>query len=570
LSSKLRKLKQQAYEAGKKRDWSAAMEAYAQILELDKNNPSLLNEYGDICLKAGDVAKAIRQFLAAASKYRGTGLLNNAQAVYKKVLRHDGDNLNANWYLAEIRAAQGLMAEGEVHALRVLAAADDVSGDFKEIFLKRCQELLGLYPEREAILDRLIEVFRLWDMPLESSRAGCLRAVRLQAAGETEAAAEMIRECVERNPEIVNYGEYARWLEATGCAGSAQSTVDVNTIALDDDPGSVAVPAPCSAPEDATTAPPDASGAVAPDTAEAPDPETSFASLDLGIETPEPGTTDETAAETSFASLADEASPAEPPAAAAVPHPQDPAAPARDTGVTSPADDLAAGFERDDEGCITIEGDESASFADLMDDLAGLADAATAAPESAPAADAPAAEGVAGDGRQAGGGDGLGACVNLLDEILAEEGEDILRSTDSEQVSTIASEIGRNLGDAGQPDPEAQYQQGLVYLELGMHDQAALAFSAAARSDRHALQARELWGIALQRDGQTEEALAVFLEGLSGSEPGNRLVLGLHYHAGCILQDLGRGEEAQEHFRQVYEVDAGFADVARRLRTPVA
>ena len=557
MSSKLRKLKQQAYEAGKKRDWSAAMVAYAQILELDKSNPSLLNEYGDICYKAGDVGKAIRQFLAAASKYRGTGLLNNAQAVYKKVLRHDADNLNANWYLAEIRAAQGLMAEGEAHALRVLAAADDVSGDFKEIFLKRCQELLGLYPEREVILDKLIEVFRLWDMPLESARAGCLRAVRLKAAGEAEAAAAMIQECVERNPEIVNYGEYARWLEANGDAAPAQATVDVNTIALDDEPGSVAASSP------------DPVAASLAD-ANAPAPETSFANIDLGTETPEPATPGPTSEETSFASLAGgDESPAEPAASATVPPSQDQATPGGSTGPASSATDAAAGFDRDDEGCITIEGDESTSFADLMDDLAGLADAATAAPAADPVAAEPAGGGADDDGQQAAAGDGLGASVNLLDEILAEEGEDILRSTDSEQVSTIASEIGRNLGDAGEPDPEAQYQQGLVYLELGLHDQAALAFSAAARSDRHALQARELWGIALHRDGQPEEALAVFFEGLSGSEPGNRLVLGLHYHAGCILQELGRSDEAQEHFRQVHEVDAGFADVARRLRSPV-
>jgi hypothetical protein len=46
----------------------------------------------------------------------------------------------------------------------------------------------------------------------------------------------------------------------------------------------------------------------------------------------------------------------------------------------------------------------------------------------------------------------------------------------------------------------------------------------------------------------------------------DRPTLGLRYHAGCILQELGRMDEAQEHFRQVHQVDAGFADVARRLR----
>jgi len=51
--SKLSQLKQEAYQAGKKRDWEKAIGAYEQILELDKNNPTVINELGDLCLKAG-------------------------------------------------------------------------------------------------------------------------------------------------------------------------------------------------------------------------------------------------------------------------------------------------------------------------------------------------------------------------------------------------------------------------------------------------------------------------------------------------------------------------------------
>lgn len=518
MSSKLRKLKQQAYEAGKKRDWSAAMEAYAQILEFDKNNPSLLNEYGDVCLKAGDTAKGLRQFLSAASRYKTTGLLNNAQAVYKKVLRHDPDNLNANWFLAEVRASQGLLADGEHHALRFLAAADEVSGEIKEIFLKRCLELLTLYPTSDRVLDQVTGIFRVWEHPLEAARASTLRACLLYRSGEEEAATQAMADLVAGVPELTNYPEHQRWREVNGAVPAGAAHADVNTIDL----GAPAAPPP--APEVPT--------ATAEQPAGAP------------------------VAETSFAGLAPDPAPEEQPSPAGAHDLREPEA-TSDRSWDAAADDDEVD-DTDEDGCISIDDESTSSFASLMDDLAGLADEAAASLDQ-PAPPAPA------EPEESPFGLGVGT-VNLLDEILAEEGQDILRSSDTEQLSTIASEIGRNVGEARNADPEAQYQQGLVYLELGLYDQAALALAAAAVDDRHAMQAREMWGIALQRSGQPDEALAVFVDGLAGSRPDDRAALGLRYHAGCILQELGRGDEAQQYFREVHQVDAGFADVARRLR----
>ena len=114
---------------------------YEEILDKDKNNPTVINELGDLCLKAGDTAQAVRHFLNAAAKYRQTGLLNNAVAIYKKILRYEAENQNAHWYLAETRAGQGLAAEGEDHALHFLQHSGKVAGDIKEIFLKRCLQL---------------------------------------------------------------------------------------------------------------------------------------------------------------------------------------------------------------------------------------------------------------------------------------------------------------------------------------------------------------------------------------------------------------------------------------------
>ena len=58
--SKLSQLKQKAYQAGKDRDWDRAIAVYEKILEVEKSNPTVINELGDLCLKSGDTRKAIK------------------------------------------------------------------------------------------------------------------------------------------------------------------------------------------------------------------------------------------------------------------------------------------------------------------------------------------------------------------------------------------------------------------------------------------------------------------------------------------------------------------------------
>jgi len=230
--SKLSQLKKEAYLAGKKRDWDAAVSIYNQILEIDKNNPTLINELGDICLKMDDVSIAIGHFLAAASKYKANGLKNNAVAIYKKTLRHDPDNLNAHWYLAEIRASQGLLVEGEKHAQRFLAASESISSDLKDIFLKRCIELLALYPQNAEILDRLLGIFRVWAMPLEEARVSCLLACMLFAQDRQDEGKRSIEVTLEKCPEIVNYPEFNKWQKLTDPEAAAVHAGDVNSLDL--------------------------------------------------------------------------------------------------------------------------------------------------------------------------------------------------------------------------------------------------------------------------------------------------------------------------------------------------
>jgi tetratricopeptide (TPR) repeat protein len=459
LSSKLSKLKQDAYQAGKKRNWAEAMSIYERILDLDKNNPALLNELGDICLKNADTDKAVRHFLNAASKYRQTGLMNNAVAVYKKVLRHDVGNINAHWFLAEIRAGQGLLVDGETHADKFLCAAEEVSGEIKEIFLKRCIQLISLYPASRLLLERIQGIFRVWNLPLEEARATCLLACERLTSGEPQAARELAERAVHTSPEVVNYGEYTRWLETVGEAVPVAVSHDVNTVVLD----AVTVP----------TAP------AAPTVPEAPrDAFQEFLANDIPV--------------------------------AATPAPPS-----------------------EDERCYDLSDDEDeTSFAGLEPDT----------PRDS---------------------------VDLLQEILDEAGGDFSGRED-QQIDTITSEIGAQISDTSDADPESLYQQGLMYLEMGMYGQAADAFERAADGAGWALRACEMWGIALLRDERYEESLMAFARGLASVEGRPREVIGLMYHAAQACERLGRPDDALAWYERCHAIDPSFLDVRFRLGLPVA
>ena len=246
--SKLSQLKQDAYQAAKKRNWDEAVALYERILEVDKNNPTVINEMGDLCLKAGKTPQAVRYFLSAAAKYNQTGLLNNAVAIYKKILRYDARNLNAHWYLAETRSNQGLIVEGEIHALQFLDGSENMVGDLKEIFLKRCVQLLELYINCEEILIRLIHIFNTWDKKLEGARATLLHAAVAWDTGREDEARDLAAPVLKEFEGIRNYPEFLRWQKRVDPDAAKRSTSDYGAVDLDDVPedAAPAVPAPAA------------------------------------------------------------------------------------------------------------------------------------------------------------------------------------------------------------------------------------------------------------------------------------------------------------------------------------
>ncbi|MCP4573133.1 MAG: tetratricopeptide repeat protein [bacterium] len=528
--SKLSQLKKDAYQAGKKRNWDEAVSLYERILEQDKNNPTVINELGDLCLKAGKTPQAVRYFLSAAAKYRQTGLLNNAVAIYKKILRYEGANLNAHWYLAETRASQGLLVEGENHGLHFLEHSRNLTADIKEIFLKRCLQLFELYPQSQPILERLVQVFRTWDLNLEAARAGCLLACGQWDAGEQDAARSEVETLHERVPELANYPEWTQWQQRVNPdGGSSGSYSDFGAVDLaGQSPAAEETPKPPAA---------------------APDQETNATSP----ATDGPSRTATPAAEPAPSAgdepLADEPAPAAEKPAVEEPVIEKPAAEAP----------TAATPAQDGEGCISIDADGDADLNELLGAaVAGVEQATeTEAPENIeadPFAAAPAEPEAPADDD---------APVDLLAEILADD-SNLLEGGAESQMASITREIGSQLGgDGDEADPSGLYDQGTVYLEMGMYDEACAAFSSAAASGDQSvvLRAREMWAETLQRSNRVDEAVTILRDGLVGMTPGAPEHLGMLYNLGKTCAKAGRNDEAAEVFGGIVEFDENYLDV---------
>lgn len=518
--SKLSQLKQDAFQAGKKRNWAQAIALYEELLDKDKNNPTIINELGDLCLKAGDTPQAIRHFLSAAAKYRQTGLLNNAVAIYKKILRYEAENQNAHWYLAETRAGQGLAMEGEDHALHFLQHSGRVAGDIKEIFLKRCVQLLELLPESIAVQAALVQIFNMWQMPLESARSLCLLGAIAHGEGKADDGRARIDEALARSPDVVNYPEYARWdLKVNpGKARPDDHFAGFGDLALEQPPVPMAALPP-----------------VAPPTSGV-----GFGNIDLSAPVvpatvPPAVPIEDLPADTGGADLDIFAAP----------------------GVRTVADILAQSDptrdEKDDDGCFEIDSGEDlealVSEALAKSKLHRAAAARPAEPAEAPAAPA----------RRDAADDPLSRILNA--ETVSGPGDA------SSQLETITSEIGAVVGGAGQgADAERLYEMGMVYLEMGLYDQACESFETAACDDAFAVRAHEMWGITLQRAGRLPEAITALRAGLAHAAEGSREQHGLRYHLGRALEQAGRTEEAAACYREIRAADPTFLDVGHRLK----
>ncbi|HEU5395296.1 MAG TPA: tetratricopeptide repeat protein, partial [Candidatus Methylomirabilis sp.] len=125
-----------------------AIAEYQNILKADPTDLSVLNALGDLYARTGNRAEAISQYMRLGDSYRKDGFAAKATAVYKKAIKLDPGNLQAQTLCADLYAEQGLVGEAKQQLL-LIAEQCSRAGNTKEA-LTVYQKVVTLDPGNVA------------------------------------------------------------------------------------------------------------------------------------------------------------------------------------------------------------------------------------------------------------------------------------------------------------------------------------------------------------------------------------------------------------------------------------
>jgi tetratricopeptide (TPR) repeat protein len=119
-------------------------------------------------------------------------------------------------------------------------------------------------------------------------------------------------------------------------------------------------------------------------------------------------------------------------------------------------------------------------------------------------------------------------------------------------------------------DPEAHYNLGVAYREMGLIDEAISEFQKVAqysnsRAFRYTLQCCTLLGLAFTDKGQPGIAATWYERALAIPGLDQETILALRYDLGVAQELAGDSESARKSFLQVYGMNIDYRDVAERL-----
>ena len=211
-----------------------AIAEYVRLVEDQPRDWNTINALGDLYLRAGDPDRAVVQFVLIADHLFGEGFFPKAAAVYKKALKSRPDHEHTLLRLAEIAAAQELLADARAY-LRKLWELRSERGDDRGA--AECLIRLAELPEADA--ETMLTGARAARMLGEAGRAAALfrtAADELQKAGRGAAALDALAQVVALEPGDVELrrqlaGQYV----AAGDLQNAGRLLDAETAGQDPD-----------------------------------------------------------------------------------------------------------------------------------------------------------------------------------------------------------------------------------------------------------------------------------------------------------------------------------------------
>ncbi len=175
-----------------------AIAEFLRLLEEQPQDWNLKNTIGDLYARAGQVDKAVEQFMQIADSLGDEGSVAKAGAIYKKILKLKPDHEHALVQVADILGSQGLYADARAH-LNTLVELRRAKGDTRGALQAKIR-LGSLDPEDyEGRLQASSARIELGDV------GGAMNDLKeiageLAGKGRQPEAIEVLREAAKLNP----------------------------------------------------------------------------------------------------------------------------------------------------------------------------------------------------------------------------------------------------------------------------------------------------------------------------------------------------------------------------------
>lgn len=114
-------------------------------------------------------------------------------------------------------------------------------------------------------------------------------------------------------------------------------------------------------------------------------------------------------------------------------------------------------------------------------------------------------------------------------------------------------------------DLQIKFDLGQLYFSAGKFNEAMAEFQKAQSNPQRRLQAMAYFGQCLAAKGMNDMAAKKIQEALKEKPAFDDEKKELLYMLGCVLEKMGKKEEAIEPFKQIYENDIGYKDVAAKV-----
>lgn len=188
----LEKLKDTARKFEQKEDWRKAIEVYLKAIQQIESGKdatpdlSLYNRVGDLYLKVGDTASAVRHYERAVELYADQGFFNNAIALCGKILRVNPGRTATYLHLARLHARKNVVIEAKRNLLEYLERMN-AQGQLDEAFTA-VKAFADQFSGSQDIRVMLVELLRAASRGEEAQEQLDKLAMHLESHGEAPAA----------------------------------------------------------------------------------------------------------------------------------------------------------------------------------------------------------------------------------------------------------------------------------------------------------------------------------------------------------------------------------------------